>query len=269
MEPGIDRLVLASVEGLDQTVKLPAETDRYFERLQHAIDADPAAKARYPDVAAMMRRVLGRLAESPLRIDVPAGSGASTTVVIGPDEVRLFTGFTISDPDGAARMLQLYRAADQGNWVPLAQNVARIAGRPIRVSGMSEVMDVASGIGAERLALVRQQAETSLLGDLLNFPMPHAMDAFGPVDLGDEFRSPPSSARPALVLTGTLDGRTYPESQREAVSGLSQTTFVTVERAGHNLFMVSPAVGDLIVRFLRGEPVADTTISIPLADFGP
>ena len=39
----VDRLVLASAEGLDQTVKLPARTDAYFERLQAVIDADPVA----------------------------------------------------------------------------------------------------------------------------------------------------------------------------------------------------------------------------------
>ena len=267
MEPRIDRLVLASVEGLDQTVKLPARTDRYFERLQLAIDADPAAKARYPDLVALVRRVLSRLAESPVRVEAPAESGNPMTVVMGPDEVRLLSGFAISDPEGAAMLLRLYRDADLGDWAPLAQYVARFARRPIQVAGMPEVMDAASGIGAERLALVRRQAETSLLGDVLNFPIPHLVDAFGPVDLGDEFRSPPRSSRPALVLSGTLDGRTYPESHREAVAGLSRMTFVTVERAGHNLFMVAPAVGDLIARFLRGEPVADTTITIPLADF--
>ncbi|MFO7288281.1 MAG: alpha/beta hydrolase [Gammaproteobacteria bacterium] len=47
----IERAVLASVEGLDETVKLPARTDAYFERLQAAIDADPRAASLYPDLA--------------------------------------------------------------------------------------------------------------------------------------------------------------------------------------------------------------------------
>ena len=38
--------------------------------------------------------------------------------------------------------------------------------------GMSEAMDEASGITARRLELVRTQAQSSLLGYALNFPMP-------------------------------------------------------------------------------------------------
>ena len=57
----IDRVIIASAEGLDQTVKMPAYTDAYFGRLQAAVDTQPAAAARYPDIAGMIRRVHARL----------------------------------------------------------------------------------------------------------------------------------------------------------------------------------------------------------------
>lgn len=129
MERRIDRLVLASVEGLDQTVKLPARTDRYFERIQQAIDRDPASKALYPDAVGLIRRVLVRLDSAPVRVTIP-GEGGSTSFL--------------------------------------------------------------------------------KLGDV---------------------------------------------------------TFVTVAGAGHNLFMVSPAVGALIQRFLAGETVSDTTVEVELTAF--
>lgn len=38
MDDHIDKMVLASAEGLNQTVKLPARTDDYFKRLQQVIN---------------------------------------------------------------------------------------------------------------------------------------------------------------------------------------------------------------------------------------
>ena len=71
----VDRLVLASVEGLDQTVKLSAYTDAYFERLQAAIDADSASRALYPDVRGLIEGVLDEVEANPsmLLADDPAG----------------------------------------------------------------------------------------------------------------------------------------------------------------------------------------------------
>jgi pimeloyl-ACP methyl ester carboxylesterase len=43
IEDRIERVVMASAEGLDQTIKQPARTDAYFDRLQDAIDTQPAA----------------------------------------------------------------------------------------------------------------------------------------------------------------------------------------------------------------------------------
>ena len=89
------------------------------------------------------------------------------------------------------------------------------------------------------------------------------------LDLGDAFREPPVSDVPVLVLSGTLDGRTYPESQREAVAGLQKVHIVTIEDAGHNLFMSSPEVTKVIQSFMRGDTVGVTRIKvdIPAPDF--
>jgi pimeloyl-ACP methyl ester carboxylesterase len=72
---------------------------------------------------------------------------------------------------------------------------------------------------------------------------------------------------PTLLLSGTLDGRTYPESQREAVAGLDRLQAITVVNAGHNLFMTSPEVTTAIERFMRGEPLQSPRITVPLPDF--
>lgn len=83
------------------------------------------------------------------------------------------------------------------------------------------------------------------------------------------FRAPPQSDIPTLLLSGTLDGRTYAQSQQEAVSGLSRVTTVTVRNAGHNLFMVSPEVTRVIQQFMGGENLEVTTIALEPPSFAP
>jgi hypothetical protein len=69
------------------------------------------------------------------------------------------------------------------------------------------------------------------------------------------------------LLSGTLDGRTYIDSQKQATQGLSNLTQVTVVNAGHNLFMSSPKVTEVIESFLKGEPVTTKEIKVKLPSF--
>jgi pimeloyl-ACP methyl ester carboxylesterase len=266
----IDRVVIASAEGLDQTVKLPSRTDAYFDRLQVAIDAQPEAKAAYPDVKALMRRVHAKLEANPVMLHLEGADGENADYLLQKYIMQMMASALISDPERAAMLLQLYVAADAGFYDPIAGVVQQYFLEPqpqLSWRAMPLAMDLASGISDERLALVQHEAKDALIGDLLNFPMPHLRGVFEDIELGDGFREAPVSNVPTLLLTGTLDGRTYPESQQEAVSGLANVTTVTVQNAGHNLFMNSPEVTQVIQRFMRREEVNDTTIELPLPKF--
>jgi pimeloyl-ACP methyl ester carboxylesterase len=266
MPQHIDKVVLAGIEGPGDTVKLPARTDSYFGRLQEAIDADPGAAASYPDLAGLMRRVHAKLEADPLATTFVSESGESISMTIGKIEMQMVASFTISDPSSAQRLPAMYAMVDAGDMSRIAPLIYEYLRRdPISFRGMPEAMDIMSGISEDRLSLVRQQAETSLLGDLLNFPMPHLAGAFGLVDLGDDFRGPVTTDVSALILTGTLDGRTYPEAAAQVLDGFSNATQVIVENGGHNVFMQSPEITDLILRFMRGEDVPSTVTLGPPA----
>ena len=127
-------------------------------------------------------------------------------------------------------------------------------------------MDIASGTGKTRRALIEEQAQTSLLAAYLNQPM-ELEDVDPSLVLPDAFRENPVSDTPVLLLSGTLDGRTYVESQREAVSGLKNLQAITVVNAGHNLFMSSPEVAEAIEAFMRGTQQNENEIIIDLPDF--
>ncbi len=266
MSDHLDRVVIASAEGLDQTVKLPARTDAYFDRLQAAVDADPDAKAAYPDIKALIARVHRKLEAKPVMLHLKDANKQDTDLLLQRRTLQMVEGGAIADPEGAMQMLAVYRAADAGDYKPIADVMQAYfsPGAPMRMQAMPLAMDVASGIGDQRLALVERQARSALLGDFLNFPMPHLRDAFAQLDLGDAFREAPVSHVPTLLLTGTLDGRTYPDSHREATAGLDQLQQITVVNAGHNLFMTTPEVTTAIERFMRGQSMASARIVAPL-----
>jgi len=264
----IDRVIIASAEGLDQTVKLPAETDRYFARLQAAIDTQPEAQALYPDVAGLMRRVHARFEAEPMLVQVPQSSGETRPFLLQRHNLQEFSSGLISDPQYAALLLMLYTEleAGQSNLAVMLLQRFWSMGEPVTLSAMPTAMDLASGIDAARLAEFERQAETGLIGGYLNFPMPQILGVWDGFDLGDEFRQPPHGDTPVLLLTGTLDGRTYPDSQAASVAGLSNVERIIVRNAGHNLFMTTPEVAEAMHRFMRGEAARSGEIIVDLPD---
>jgi pimeloyl-ACP methyl ester carboxylesterase len=248
----IERAVLSSVEGLDETVKLPKGTNAFFARLQKAIDADPEVATIYPDIAATMRRVHDRLASQ------------ATSAPFGLFELQLLVSASISDPPRSATLPALYAQMDRGDYSQATALISQmLRGPQLRIGGMGEAMDAASGISPERARLVARQARTSLLGDALNFPIPHIDTAvLGVQDLGEAFRRPVTSDVPTLFLSGTLDGRTYPESAAKIARRFSRATHVIVENGGHNLFEADPAIGAAVVTFMKGKPLDKTTIRL-------
>lgn len=266
----IDKVVIASAEGLNQTVKLPTQTDAYFSRLQDAINTQPEAAKQYPDIKGLIARIHQQLLDKPIKVTLQSKAASGNTLLFQKHHLQILASSMITDPQRyVSVLLKLYKSIDVGNLEILNGLLARgyFDENQISFEAMPLAMDIASGITAERLALVEQQAKTSLLGLMLNFPMPQLNNQLNGLDLGDSFRADPINNIPTLLLSGTLDGRTYLASQYEATSGLSALTKVTIENAGHNLFMSSPKVTQVIKQFLNDQAIKDKTISIDLPDF--
>lgn len=268
MDEHLDRVVISSVEGLDQTIKMPARTDDYFARLQEAVNSQPAARAAFPDIGALIRRVHARLEDEPVMLEIPQADGETANILLERRDMQELAGSLIGDPLPAAALLQIYAGLENGETDLLLAVLQQfhnpdpaIAYRP-----MSILMDIASGTGTARRAEITEQAETSLLGPFLNGTM--ELETVDPsLVLDDDFRTLPVSDVSVLVLSGTLDGRTYIDSQAEAVSGLRNRQMVTVVNGGHNLFMSSPEITAVIQAFMRGEPVGNRAVEIELQNF--
>ena len=269
MDDRLGRVVITAIEGLDQTVKQPARSDLYFDRLQAAIDTDPVARAKYPDVKALIARVHTQLDETPLQLAIPTGSGDTVPYLLQRRNVQQFTAGLVADPARVVLMLSVYDSLDKGDTqmiTGLLQQAIDPTDTAISLRPMSYLMDVASGSGAERRAMLWEQAETALVGAQMNFSLP--LETVDPsLDLGDAFRTAPVSDVPTLVLSGTLDGRTFLQSASEATADLSARQTVIVENAGHNLFMMSPEITATIQDFMRGENVDGRRLKVALPSF--
>lgn len=254
----IDKVIIASVEGLDQTVKLPSRTDDYFDRLGDILGEE--------DLPGLIRAVHKALDEEPVSLTLDMGERGEVPYLMQRRDLQMMASAAIADPEWAKRLVGLYKAVHAGDYEPVRSLLARFANPdlPIVLRAMPTAMDRASGITENRLAQVNKEVENSLLGAYLNFPMPQALPELKYIDLGDAFRSKPESSIPTLVLTGSLDGRTYPASQREATSGLTNATHINVEGAGHNLFMSSPAVEEVMQMFLSDREITMTTIEVSI-----
>lgn len=262
----VGRAVLSGIEGLDQTIKRPALTDKVFAHVQEIIDADPAARALYPDLVGMMRRVHAKLNAEPATVSyTPAGASQPVSVTFDGFAVQLLTSSMTADPSGFAGVPLIYLALDQGKYEQIAPRVNGLRQQFAAFRGMPEAMDLASGATAARLALTNREAKTALLGDTLNFPMPHVMGVRPQIDLGDEFRAPFKSDIPALFISGTLDGRTYPDEAAEETKGFANRRRLIVENGGHNIYEADRRVADAVVAFFRGEPTPETIVFAPPA----
>lgn len=263
MDDRIERAVLASVEGLDQTVKLPARTDAYFERLEMSLN-----EGRANDDPIKLRELISgvhsALERKPLMLSLKRNAGTNAQMRFQKRDMQRLASAMIADPNRYARQLvEIYQALAEGDAAALTTFAQRALEptEPISFKIMPVMMDIYSGIGTARRAQINKEAPASLLGPWLNdtFYLAKAAPEF---DLGDGFRNPVAANTPTLVLSGTLDGRTYIESQREAVSGLSNAELITVRNAGHNLFMVSPEVTAVVRQFMRGKPLSVDEITV-------
>ena len=253
----IDRVALASVEGLDQTVKLPARIDAALERLARATPGGPELLER-------MRRVHRRLDTQPVRISHQLENGSTLQFTLTAFPVRLMAASMVTDPSSYPRLAQLYAALDAGAYQALAPAIYdAFWRRRLTLHAMPVMMDLASGISRERVAVVESQRPHALFDDALNFPLPAAFGTVSGIDLGPAFRRPLRARHHTLMLSGSLDVRTPMEEQVEATAGMRNLTRIVVENAGHNLYETHPAIVRLLVDFFSGRAIPVAPLRLP------
>ncbi|MCK9488821.1 MAG: alpha/beta hydrolase [Xanthomonadales bacterium] len=254
---GIERVVLIGVEGPDHTLKLPLAADTLL--------ADLSVFAReqgFDDLTDMTGRVLARLRQEP-------GQGRSLMhrgreVTLGAFDAQLAIAAALGRRSTQQMLPLSLRTADQGDYDLLATLVLAVRDQLGQFRAMPLAMELASGHSPHRRALAQAQAHDSLFGDALNFPFPMIGDGLGLIDLGEAFRAPLHSDVPALLVSGTLDGRTPPANAQALLPGFSAAAHLRVANASHDheLWLGNPDIAAHIAGFLAGRQVSDAELDV-------
>lgn len=256
----IGRAVLASVEGMNQTVKLPLHVDAPFHRIEAVLAGGDPAKA---NLTRQMAAVHAKLDAEPETFTIQSKQG-SISFRTDSFPIKMLASVAPKNPDGIAQLVGAYAALDAGKGNAIAPLLfGYFLERPLTLYGMAEAMDIASGITDSRLLMVRARAVVSLLGTATNFPMPQLRGELAGADLGDAYREEVRSDIPTLVFSGDLDVRTPLEEQAEAIAGLTNKHQIIVHNGGHDLFEAHPDIPGIMIDFLSGKPVTRKELTLP------
>jgi len=262
----VSRAVLCKVEGPDDTWKRPALVQRQLERVHAMAAADPAVRARIPDLLGTLRRLLDQLERAPVTARARRGQPDSARIVLGAHDLRCAVAHSLGTTRGTAGLPRLLDACTRGDWSRLA-DLAWPARRADVGSMMTLAMDCASGMSPERRAQVRREAldPANVLGDAMHAPFfDRTCITCALPERPAAFRAPFACDVPVLFVSGLLDARTPPDNVQAIRSSFSRAAHVRVSGTGHDAReLLSDEFRDLLQAFLRGEPVRDTDLSLP------
>jgi pimeloyl-ACP methyl ester carboxylesterase len=266
----IDRVILAGIEGPDETYKLPSDQQTLMEEIARLASKEPTVRERVPDLLGAITRISAELEARPKKVMLAHPSGMSAEIALGKLDLQSVLANMLQGPESFAAMPDLVGRVDRGDWTGLA--LATMRTRMGRLpSAMTVAMDCASGISDARRAVIREEASRTLLGDAINMPFPEICTSVKVPDLGDAFRAPLRTDIPALLISGTLDGRTRPRQAEELRRGMPRAVHLVIEGAGHSdpLFLSSPKILEAMKRFMRGKDIGERFIELPPVEFVP
>lgn len=264
-DKNIERAVLAGVEGLDHTYKLPSNIQLQLEAIAREIKADAELSAKIPDFIGLMKRVFAKVEKNPPTVEfTDSRTQQKVKVTIGKFDLQYLTAGVLGDTTAISQLPALYYAMDKGDFSFIAPQVVALRKRGIG-SAMTFMMDCASGISKKRFQQIERETPKTLLGGLIDFPFPKVCEAWNQNDLGESFRAPFKTNVPTLFISGTLDGRTPVSNAEETRKGFSNSQHLIIERAGHSddLFVSSPQIVERMLKFLQGEKIDTTKINLP------
>jgi CubicO group peptidase (beta-lactamase class C family)/pimeloyl-ACP methyl ester carboxylesterase len=257
----VERVILAGIEGPDDTYKLPSDQETLLEEI--------ARLAPLPDFLGSLNKLLRELEQSPKSVLLThPETGQTATVVLGKLDLQRAIADMLFAPASFAGLPEFIQRLERGDWMALGLEIAptRFGKAP---SVMSVAMDCASGITAARRQRIAEEVPRTHLGDAINLPFPEVCAAVNVPDAGDAFRAPLRSGVPALLISGTLDGRTRPRQAEELRMTMPNAEHLVLVGAGHSdpLFLSSPKILEAMKAFLRGEPLRERYIEVALPQF--
>ncbi|AZQ44477.1 alpha/beta hydrolase [Nonlabens ponticola] len=265
----VDKVVLASLEGPNQTLKLPVNQDQFLQNIIDRAADNYGTDRKYPDLQMKINSVHERLKDSPVTVSYKDRRNEDQTVTFSNFELQtIISTFYLKNPGDSKVIPQLYSQMYEGDFTGVASWIT-IFKRYLfsRMDVMSTMMDLRGGATLERLEKIEKQIPTTILGGNVNFVLYEWQRDLGIEPLPNAFRTLPNNNVNALLLSGTMDGRTYVNSAKEIAASFNKGTHVILENAGHDLFMQDPLVSDLVIDFFKGIKPVSTYFTLPVVAF--
>lgn len=268
----VESAVLAGVENLDSTTKLPSQVDEPIALLSAYVAADPKIGARVPDFEGLLRRMFERAERAPFAVGtVDPSSGETVTAEIGRFELEMLAWELLKSRETIGMLPGLLLALDAGATQPLQMVVRAFRGKGKGRMGrpMQVAMDCASGADRGRLDRIRAEAPTALFELAPNALYDWICPSFGTTDLGSVYREPLRTEIPVLCFSGELDVRTPPSNAERLLRTLSRGEHVLITSAAHDndLLIASPKIAENMIAFFQGRAVPHGTIELPPIEF--
>lgn len=269
----IDKVILAGIEGPDQSVKLPSDQQDLLEELDRRVKLDPEMRDLVPDFLGLVREVLDTLEANPVMMRATIPGEGRADVMIDRWTMQYATANLLGTTSSSRTVPQMYYEAANGYFRRVARVSAEARKGSRRSYVMAILMDCASGATEQRMQQIYKEEKETLLGRSINTPFPEICEACDDldieIDLGDAFRGPLNSDVPALFISGTLDGRTSVENAEALLPGFPNAEHLIIDGAGHSdeLFLSSPEILETMQAFMRGETLPKTRIELPAMTF--
>lgn len=267
-EKNINKMVLASLEGSDETIKLPKDTENFLFQIAENAEDNFGSDIKYTDLKSKIIAVHSRVKDNPVTSSYKNRSGVIDTVGISNFELQSAVAtFYLKNPDDSKKLAKVYTQMYNGNFSEIAP-VVMVMKKYIfnRISPMAFAMDMQSGISEKRIKDVNEQIDSSILGSSINFLLYEWMTNVNFPQLPNDFREMKENGVDALLLSGTMDGRTYVNSGIEIAKKFKNGQHVIIGNAGHDLYMQSPLIGDLVLDFFKGKDLNIKSIELkPIA----
>jgi pimeloyl-ACP methyl ester carboxylesterase len=233
------------------------EAQRALDRIFARCEADDGCANRFADLPEEFGTLLTRLEESPVGKTPPTGpprSDGAPDVTLGAQELRALVRFMSYNGATVALLPVLLHEAYGGNYDPLVRQASTL------LRGLPESLSFAmsnSVLCTEDVPFIAADAGAALGETYLGTTIVDSLNLIcsrwpaGAIDA--DFKTPVSSDRPVLLLSGSNDPITPPEYADRVAATLPNSVHLVGQGQGHGLMAVG-CVPRLVARFLD-DPV--------------
>ncbi len=265
----IRSMVLVGTEGLNHTYKLPETYNKQIKKLSNLSSDHPYFLSNNVDFKELLEKVLDRLDKKPLRLPIMNSWTKNVdTVVLGKFGFQFILRMDLGDDYDFVWFPKLLIDMEKGEYEVVKKFVAKRYNQlQSGVHLMSLAMNISSGSSEGRRKEIIQQAEQSLLGNVMNFPEMDIDYLFRHLNLGDSYRSSIPCDVPTLFVSGSLDCNAPVEQAEEIRKDFVNGIHLKVINAGHESMLPNEEVQNTILGYVEKLRLTKETIALPEPKF--